>query len=244
MRLYLLRHAQSVNNALYLNDPDNFENDRESDPSLTETGFKQAEYVAQHLAEAIDSPNEKDPFSITHVYCSPMQRTLLTAQPIAQKLNTVPEVWRDIHEIGGVFEFDTNGHIVGGTGMKRQQIIERFGYTVPETAVTDQGWWQPEQGSEKVADFLSRAVRVALQLRDRKDSDERLVLVSHGAFLDALVKALLNQIPTHPNQLFYAHYNAALTRIDFGGEDGWKTDDLRLHYLNRVEHLPPDIRTW
>lgn len=244
MRLYLLRHAQSVNNARYLEDPDNFESRRQSDPSLTDIGFQQAEYVAQYLAEAIDSPNEKDPFSITHVYCSPMQRTLLTAQPIAEKLEMVPEVWRDIHEIGGVFEVNASGQQIGGTGMNRQQIIDRFGYTVPETDVTDRGWWKPEQGSEEVTDFLSRAVRVALELRDRKDSDERLVLVSHGAFLDALVKALFNQIPTHPNQLFYAHYNAGLTRIDFSDESGWDSDNLRLHYLNRVDHLPHEVRTW
>lgn len=244
MRLYLLRHAQSINNALYLNEPEAFDTSRHSDPSLTDIGFQQAEYVAQHLAEAIDSPNDSEQFDITHVYCSPMQRTLLTARPIAEKLKMVPEVWRDIHEIGGVFEIDGEGQVVGGTGMTRQQIIDRFGYTVPETAVTEAGWWQPAKGSEKVADFLSRAIRVALQLRERKDSPERVVLVSHGAFLDALIKALFNQIPMHPNQLFYTHYNAALTRIDFRDDSGWDNDDLRLHYLNRVEHLPEALRTW
>jgi 2,3-bisphosphoglycerate-dependent phosphoglycerate mutase len=244
MRLYLLRHAQSVNNAIYLNDPDNFQSRRQHDPGLTDIGFQQAEYAAQHLAEAIDSVQEQEPFGITHVYCSPMQRTLLTAQPIAEKLNVVPEVWRDIHEIGGMFELDTEGQVVGYTGMTRQQIVDRFGYTVPETSVTENGWWKPEQGSEEVADFLSRAVRVTLELRERADTDDRVVLVSHGAFLDALVKAIFNQIPTHPNQVFYAHYNTGLTRIDFSDDSGWDSDNLRLHYLNRVDHLPPEARTW
>ena len=48
MKLYIIRHAQSINNALAN------QMDRVCDPSLTELGYRQAEIVAQHLVGGID----------------------------------------------------------------------------------------------------------------------------------------------------------------------------------------------
>ena len=94
---------------------------------------------------------------------------------------------------------------------------------------------QPED--EDAAQY--RALKVATGLRRRAESDERMALVSHAGFLDRLLKALLNQLPDVPRTVFYAHYNTAITRIDFDDYDR-----MRLHYLNRIEHLPADLRSW
>ena len=55
-------------------------------------------------------------------------------------------------------------------------------------------------------------------------------MVSHGTFIDCLIKALFKQIPER--DLFYLHYNTALTRIDFRSDGA-----LLLRYLDRVRHL-------
>ena len=245
MRLYLIRHGQSENNVLT---QENIHL-RKHDPNLTELGFQQAEKVGEYLATNAEMPtgyfgNLRDKgdgsFGFTHLYCSAMRRALQTTRPIAKALNMQPEVWTDIHEHGGIYLEDEEGIITGYPGMLRQEIEEEFpGYVMPEH-ITDEGWWNIQDGRETVDAFLGRAVRVALVLHSRAHSNDCIALVAHAAFLDALIKAILGQIPRRPGELFYAHYNTGITRFDF--EDG--LDKMRLHYLNRVEHLSPDMRSW
>jgi broad specificity phosphatase PhoE len=73
-----------------------------------------------------------------------------------------------------------------------------------------------------------------MTLRECAASHERIAVISHGGFMDALLKALTNQLP-NPH-LFYHHYNTGITSVDFR-PDG--TVDLR--YLNRFDHLPPEL---
>jgi 2,3-bisphosphoglycerate-dependent phosphoglycerate mutase len=244
MRLYLIRHGQSVNNALA---EDGRDIERHYDPDLTDIGHQQAQHVAQFLAKAMDMPGKyAERFQLSHLYCSPMTRALQTCQPISETLGIKPEVWVDIHEVGGLFLADEEGQSRGFPGLTTTQMSEKFpGYVLPET-ITDTGWWDITKGLEHPPDFIGRAVRVALAIRERSHTDERIALVAHAAFLDLLIKALLSQIPTHPNELFYTHYNTAISRIDFG--EGYQSatvqDRLRIHYLNRVDHLPENLWTW
>ena len=66
--------------------------------------------------------------------------------------------------------------------------------------------------------------------------DERIALVSHGTFLDTLIRALLELPPDH--RAYYSHYNTAITRIDFL-PNGY----LILRYTNRIQHLMPELIT-
>jgi 2,3-bisphosphoglycerate-dependent phosphoglycerate mutase len=243
MRLYLIRHAQSANNALL------DQRQRVYEPELTDLGVQQAACLAEYLATQPEMPtgvfgNERyandQQYRFTHLYCSPMIRAMETARPIAQALGLEPSVWTSIHEIGGLFLEDEEGKSTGFAGPSRQQLLERFpGYTLPDE-ILDSGWWKVEAGRETTADYMARGVKLAIALRDRAQTEDRIALVMHGAFMDILIKALLNQLPGKPFDMFYAHYNTAITRFDFA--DGM--DGMRLHYLNRVEHLAHDIRTW
>ena len=113
MDLYIIRHAQSTNNAL----PAEIEmSDRVCDPLLTELGHRQAELPGRAPGdrprrlersrigrpEAGGAPSVTS-YGITRLVCSPMRRTLLTAQPISHVLEIRPEVWLDIHEHGGIY---------------------------------------------------------------------------------------------------------------------------------------------
>ena len=116
--------------------------------------------------------------------------------------------------------------------------MERFpAYALPD-AIGDKGWWNREY--EDMPACFARATRVARTLRRRAsenqetDADEAIALVSHGTFIDSLLKAFFNQIPEP--KLFYQHYNTAITRIDF-----MRDDTLLLRYLNRTQHLPPEM---
>jgi broad specificity phosphatase PhoE len=238
MRLYIIRHGQSTNNALA-----NLR-DRVCDPDLTDLGRRQVELVAEHLVTGIDpayfegvseedtAADSRQGYRLTRLYCSAMYRALLTTRPIARALGLKPEVWVDIHEHGGIY-LDHGGQqgIKGYPGKTRSEILEEFpDYSLPEE-VTDHGWWNPERGLEDWPTCQGRAIKVAATLREWSASDEHIAIVSHGGFIDVLIKALTSQLPNR--HLFFHHYNTAITRIDFRA-DG--TLDFR--YINRFDHLP------
>ena len=233
MELYIIRHGQSTNNAL------GTEEGRSHDPELTEIGHKQAAAVADHLGNGA-CPDEvaegRQGYQIERLYCSAMHRALQTAQPIGEALGLQPEVWVDIHESGGIYLDDDNGGTVGYPGLNRAEIAQHFpGYVLPDR-VTEKGWWT--RNRESLTECMGRAVMVAGDLTKRsKHSDERVAIVSHGMFVNLLIKALFSQLPA-PG-LYYWHYNTAITRIDFS-PDG----SMVLRYLNRVNHLTPELITY
>jgi len=139
MELYIVRHAQSINNALANHW------DRVCDPPLTELGRRQAEILAHHLATGkspIPWEADRRGYGITRLYCSPMWRALQTAQPVGQALGLAPEVWIDIHEHGGIYlDHGEAGGTVGYSGKTRSEILAEFpNYTLPE-AISERGWW-------------------------------------------------------------------------------------------------------
>ena len=240
MELYIIRHGQSTNNAL------EDETQREVDAPLTDLGKQQAELLAAYLADGhnrdrwvnpatgYSRPDDDKGFGVTHLYCSAMYRSLQTTQPIARALGLRPEVWIDIHEHGGIYLEQPDG-IVGFPGKTRSEIMSEFpDYALPD-AISDNGWWKQEIGQESLAMAQGRAIKVAGELRRRADSGEGIAIVSHGTFIDALLKALFNQLPSR--QFYYLHYNTAITRIDFSGD----RDRLLVRYVNRTAHLPNDL---
>lgn len=245
MELYLIRHGQSVNN-VYHDQPVRWV----PDPELSEYGHAQAGLLATYLSEhpshenivllPADSPTRQQgaPHRITHLYVSPMLRALQTAAPVAQALGLSPEVWIDIHEHGGIVEH-VNGGKVGRPGLTRAQITAQFaGYLLPE-AITDSGWYTSDQ-AEDLPTCNGRAARVAFALRERAANPDTqrdaVALVSHGTYLDSLVKALLNRLPSY--DFYHWFYNTSITRFDLA-PDG----SIMLRYINRVEHLPARLVT-
>src|SRR5574341_719639 len=129
MQLYIIRHAQSTNNALL------DEWDRDYDPALTELGQRQADILARHLADGAELEPPPNPanrearrgYRFTHLYCSPMWRALQTAHPIGEALGLAPEVWTEIHEQGGIYLDHRDGRgPVGYPGKTRQQMQATF----------------------------------------------------------------------------------------------------------------------
>jgi broad specificity phosphatase PhoE len=150
----------------------------------------------------------------------------------------VPEVWIDIHEWGGIFlDLGEPEGIVGYPGKTRSEILEEFpNYILPE-GIAEEGWWSRDL--EDRATFTARAIRVAdaLQERAQVKADERIAIVTHAGFSAFLMKALFRHL-TEPDILWYHHYNTAFARIDLVSNE-----PLHLYYLNRADHLPPEMVT-
>jgi 2,3-bisphosphoglycerate-dependent phosphoglycerate mutase/probable phosphoglycerate mutase len=71
--------------------------------------------------------------------------------------------------------------------------------------------------------------------------DDRVALISHGTFLDNLLKALTGRLPGH--EFHYSLYNTSISRLDF--TPSYQTGSLFtvVRYTNRVDHLSPDLIT-
>ena len=239
MELFIIRHAQSTNNALAE------QSRRVVDPPLTELGTRQAQLVAAYLANGIEhktEPIEGQPpdasnggQGISRLYCSAMLRALQTASTIGEALNLRPHVWVDIHEEGGMW-LDHGGEqgIQGYSGLTRAQISAQFPECHLPGEVTKSGWWR--YGFEDRGYFLDRAERVAAALRKEARSDERLALVTHGGFAAYLLRALVC-VPQDA-AVFFHHDNTGITRVRFR-PDG----RVSIRFQNRVEHLPPEMIT-
>ena len=231
MHLYLIRHAQSENNVLTAS----MLSERKVDPDLTPLGYQQRTRLAEYLANERDVFGEK--FAITRLYTSAMYRSLLTTQPIAAALDLRPALWLDLHEMGGMF-LEQNGQGCGFGGMTRSSIAREFpDYQLPE-ALTERGWYDASMGRETDTHSLFRAIKVARELHELRDTDEVIALVSHGGYLDKLLKAIFDQLPSRPHTMHYYHDNTAITRINY-----FRSGPV-LHYLNRVDHLPADLRSY
>lgn len=241
MKLFILRHAQSVNNA---------EPDWEkwlADPHLTPLGEQQSMRVAQHLAEGPPNMLGNDVgYGITDILVSPMLRTLQTSAPIVECLNIKPHVWPLICEHQGT-NYKKNGQAIGVAGMTRSAMSQQFpGYHLPPE-ITEQGWWNPNHSPEPIARCHQRGREAAAILIERarqslrEARDERVLLISHGTFSNGLIIALLDLLA---KDYHYSHFNTGITRIDFLRADH-KADiqEVRpvLRYSNRTEHLSGDL---
>ncbi len=229
MQLYIVRHGQSTNNA---------RSDHEQhviDAPLTELGQQQAKLVAQHLSAGHNAQSwESVAYGNTHLYCSPMQRTLQTTQPITEMLKLPAQVWIDIHERGGVVLREGDLH-TNEPGLARSEIQRRFsGYVLPDE-ITESGWWWWRDGLESREQCHERAKKVAAILRKRaaEQSEDCIAIVTHGMFTDSLIRGIFDLPEDDP--YFYGLNNTSITRIDY-------IDGARpvMRYVNRTDHLTPD----
>ena len=239
MELFIIRHGQSANNAL----PDI--RDREVDPPLTDLGKRQAQILAEHLATGATHDWVTDPatgtgrpqfrkgFGITALYCSAMYRSMQTAEPVGHALGLAPQVWIDIHEEGGMYldHGGTEGR-VGYPGRTRSQILAEFkNYRLPP-GITEEGWWN--RGYEDNAAAAGRAIRVSEKLCEMAGSEERVAIISHGGILDALLKALLGQLPGE--HILFTNRNTAISRLSLR-----QGAPITVRYLNWADHLAPEM---
>ena len=240
MQLYFIRHGQSTNNHLWLH-PGSSEK-RNEDPELTKAGQQQASAVARYLSQAPSSKSAPEfddqnigGFGITHLYCSLMVRAVATGTAISETLDLPLVAWEGIHEGGGIYLDDPEtGERIGKPGKNRAYFGEHFpGLILPESLDGD-GWWsrpfeEREQRYARARHFLKKL------LERHGGTEDRVAMVSHGGFYNYLLAELL-ELPQR-NSYWFSLNNTAITRIDF------RSEDVRLVYLNRVDFLPRDLIT-
>lgn len=211
--IYLVRHAQSYNNALG-------ESKRQADPPLTDLGKQQA----ARLIESLES------LPADHYFVSGFRRALETAAPFAAKHQHPFCIWRAIHEVGGCYEGRTGETKRAVPGMTPSDILSEFSWAAPEAGWTD-GGWNSLTAHETVKDAMPRVEKVAQTLlRDYAATDKRILLVTHGEFISLLIARLTGQgdpFFVRPRSI----YNTAVSHLKLS------PSSCQLHEFNRVCHL-------
>ena len=243
MRLYFIRHGQSVNNALY----DLTQNSlgRNEDPELTDIGKKQAVCLAEFLVKAenersdkVDHPfdlQNRNGFGLTHLYTSPMVRAVATGTIVSEALGLPLIMWEDLHEGGGIFVEDLSGQVRTGLPGKNRIYFEiHYPRLILPSNLNSEGWWN--RPFEEEEDRLVRAQKVVRELISRHgDTQDNVAFFSHGGFYSYFMTSLIGL--TNRNNIWFSLNNAGITRIDFLFGKRFIT------YQNRVDFLPTDLVT-
>jgi 2,3-bisphosphoglycerate-dependent phosphoglycerate mutase len=264
MQLYMIRHGQSENNAIYAQTRSS--EGRLVDPGLTDIGHQQAKIVAEFLTrenhpevegDHWDSHNNRG-FELTHLYSSLMLRAVTTGMYISEAVGLPLVGWETIHEWGGMFANDPeSGERIPAPGANRAFFAEHYPrFSLPDS-LGEEGWWN-NRPYEPPLETLKRAAHFLNELLARHSGDDRVAIVTHGGFADSLLKVLLRQWPlylgddsemaldvekpadflTHaPHEMWFRLNNTAITRLDFFPER------FVVVYMNRVDFLPPELVT-
>ena len=237
MELFIIRHGQSGNNALA-----NIR-DRSVDPPLTDLGERQAEMLGEYVARGENQELSRETtgntkyelrqgLGITSLFTSPMYRSLQTVQPVSRASGLAPRIWVDIHEEGGMFlNHGGDEGLVGYPGRTRSEILAEFPDYVLPTSFDETGWWNKDH--EDPASLLVRATKVSEQLREMAKTEDRVAIITHGAFMNALLNAIFGQISE--GHMYYRHHNTAISRL-YMDSDG----RFEVLYLNSTVHLNPE----
>ncbi len=217
MQLYLIRHAESENNARP-------EPERVEDPPLTLRGHQQAGYLATWLQEL--------PLDV--LITSPFRRTLETSRYVSDTRRQAVEVWSEVFECKGCYR-GWGDNTSGGIGFNRQQILRILpGASVCPT-IGDSGWWN-ERSPETEAEAARRAAIVVDRLLTQfGPTKANVALIIHADFKRLLLGQMLGSAANA--EFFGAMRNVGVSLVT------WQAGRWQLEWLNSVSHLPARLLT-
>ncbi len=217
MELYIIRHAESENNARP-------QDERTDDPTLSALGYRQAEYLVNRVRH----------MRPTRIFVSPFLRTLETIAPYMRETGQSAEAWIDLHEQGGVQAGAGNADYEGRPGMKRSEIEGGFPGVRLGDEFDEEGWWKCRPW-EDYESAQVRAEGVARKIHDDfGHTGERVVLITHGAFMRFLVGVILGT-PGMGHDRIDWFANTSVTRFLI------TPSYTHLALMNCTRHLP---ETW
>lgn len=246
MQLYFIRHGQSINNARW--ESDEYSNyDRESDPALTEKGFRQAEQLALYLSrdkkeDSLETDiQNREGFGLTHLYSSLMIRAIQTGTIVSERLGIPLVGLPEAHEVGGIYLEVLNGGVTEIThehGVTPNYLRRKYPNMQLSKPIEDKGWWKGGREEEDMP--LKRAGIVLQYLKERHfGSEDRVGIITHGGFFNYMMRVLLQIAPEEPDnrKLSYwlSYCNCAISRFDL------VNNRVILAYHNRTDFLDDEL---
>ncbi len=215
--LYIIRHGESLGNAGYGGRTD-LTLKEGTDPVLTEKGIKQADAAGRFLSD----------IQFDYFYSSPLLRAARTAaeikkhQPESRVLNIMPELcevginpeYKGV-EIDEIRQFCPDA--VYAEGIETQETRMRYDTHETNGKVTER--------SRFVIDYF----------RSRYKNGEKIVLVSHAAFITNLVFTIMELDKAEP-QFDIDYDNTGVTRVTFYKPGTYKWGSTVFRCINSTSH--------
>ena len=165
MNLRIIRHAESTANS-----EERWQG--RADFPLSEAGRRQADRLRSRL--------EREGYTPTHIYSSPLSRALETARTVASNWSCPIESWDDLVESDvGVF-----------TGLTHAEVEERFPEVARNFAATRD--LDLVDSAETHVERTARAQRVVDRLIHDHGNADRVLVFTHGGIMTHVVAQLLN----------------------------------------------------
>lgn len=203
--ILLVRHGQS---AAYVDGQPFALVDGQGDPPLSDHGHVQARLVARRLGAV----------SIAAIYVTTLQRTSQTIAPLAASAGITPIVEPDLREVHlGEWE----------GGLYRRMAAERHPAFAEMNATQD---WASVPGAES-SDQLRTRVRAAIERIHEAHRGQRVVAVSHGG----AIGAILAEATGARSLAFASADNASISQLIVHG-DRWI-----VRRFNDTNHLDPSF---
>jgi broad specificity phosphatase PhoE len=151
-----------------------------------------------------------------------MSRALETACALAEATGLTPAVNIDLAEFRELPDF---------RGFARSILESRYPIITLPDECTEEGWWTGVEEQEEA--LYERAGRAAVWLRERhQDTDDRVLLVTHGGFGSALLSTFLGLPPCGYMRFWQANCGYTVLDVVRGG--------VQLFKLSCTWHIPPE----
>ncbi len=160
MKLLVIRHGESEADLLDVHEG-------RADFALTERGHRQAEAMANYVAENFD---------ISQIYASTLTRAKQTAQHLSDKIG------KPITFDENLMEFN-NGLLAG---LPRAVVREKYP-EVPNLPID-----KAVYGQESQVEFRQRAEKALSRILSKSEQDETIAVVSHGGMINQLYRSFFN----------------------------------------------------
>lgn len=169
MKLLVIRHGESEADLLDVHEG-------RADFALTERGHRQAEAMAEYVANNYD---------ISKIYASTLTRAKQTAGHLSEKTG-IPIVFDE-----NLMEFN-NGLLAG---LSRAVVREKYP-EVPDLPID-----KAVYGQESQVEFRQRAENALSRIVSESQADETIAIVSHGGMINQLYRSLF-EMPVGCNFFF------------------------------------------
>ncbi len=160
MKILVIRHGESEADLLDVHEG-------RADFALTERGHRQAEAMADYVAEN---------YNISKIYASTLTRAKQTAGHLSDKTGVTVVFDEDLMEFN-------NGLLAG---LPRAVVREKY----PE--VSDLPIDKAVYGQESQVEFRQRAENALSRILSEAEPDETIAVVSHGGMINQLYRSFFN----------------------------------------------------
>ena len=215
MELRIVRHAESTGNA-------SGRWQGRDDTQLTDMGREQAAKLGQSF--------NTEGYKPSRIYASPLTRTLDTARIASARIGMEASItlWDDLMETDvGIF-----------TGLNWEDIEERYPEIAVEFAETRN--MDIVDGAETLAERRARAKRVVDKVIADHVNDDRVLLVSHGGFMQFIFSQLVGSnrlwgLSVRNTGVF--DFSVDVEKWSLGGQTLGNVNVGRINRFNDVRHL-------